>query len=153
MPRRRRKRKIVISQGEQVCGLCLEKLELEARSQFRISALPRYRYDYQFMYQDRQYLFEFDGVQHFNYTPWFHRSMRSFYNQRRRDLLKSAVAVMQGYYLIRIAYQDLVDLEFHIRKALVGESRVYFSSPETYTYLRTTKIPRKWMKNYLVISS
>ena len=143
-----RRKKIVLSQGEAFCGDILKKLELNSTPQYRIASLPRYRFDYHFIHQEKEYLLEFDGRQHFEFTSWFHRSKRSFYNKRTRDLLKSTVALMSGYYLIRIAHCDLVRAEEIIREALSGESRLYFSNKETYSYLRTTKIPKSWLEKY-----
>lgn len=146
--RKKKRKKIVLSQGEARCGVVLKELGLEPTSQYRIQLLPRYRFDYHFIFQDREYLVEFDGQQHFGFTSWFHRSQRSFEKKRERDFLKSTVALMSGYHLIRIAYNDLAFFEDILRDALRGEKRLYFSNDQMYEYLATTKIPPVWFHQY-----
>lgn len=145
---RRRRKKIILSQGEARCGDLLIGMGLQPISQYRIQLLPDYRFDYHFIYQEREYLLEFDGQQHFEFTSWFHRTQRSFENKRQRDFLKSAVALMSGYYLIRIAYNDLNCAEKIIKQALQGKKRLYFSNPRMYEYFTTTIIPSSWFHQY-----
>ncbi len=146
--KRKRRKKIVLSQGEARCGDVLTKMGLHPKTQYRIALLPRYRFDYHFIYEGREYLLEFDGQQHFEFTSWFHRTQRSFYNKQQRDFLKSAVALMSGYHLIRIAYNDLINVEDLLQHALLGERRLYLSNDDMYTYLTTSKIPLSWLHQY-----
>lgn len=146
--KKRRRKKIVLSQGEAYCGNLLRELDLNPTSQYSIPLLPKYRFDYHFVYQDREYLLEFDGKQHFEFTRWFHRSPRSFHNKQERDFLKSTVALMSGYHLIRVAYNDLPRCGDFLRDALQGEGRLYLSNNNMYQYLLTTKIPPLWFHQY-----
>lgn len=148
MKGKRKRKKIVLSDGERLCGELLTGLGLNPSSQYRISLIPRYRFDYYFTHEGREYILEFDGSQHFEFTPWFHRSKRSFYIKRRRDLLKSSVALMSGYHLIRIAYNDLVKAQDIIKTVIREKTRLYVSNKEKYSYLLTTKIPKKWFLKY-----
>lgn len=146
--KRKRRKKIVLSQGEARCGDVLTKMGLHHTSQYRIALLPRYRFDYHFIYEDREYLLEFDGQQHFAFTSWFHRTQRSFYNKQQRDFLKSSVALMSGYHLIRIAYNDLARVEEILKEVLLGKTRLYLSNEAMYTYLTIPKIPPSWLHQY-----
>lgn len=139
-------KKFKISQGEQFCGNWLRNHGLKPTPQYRIAPLPRFRYDYHFTYKGREYLFEFDGEQHFKFTPYFHRSKRVFLNKKRRDFLKTSVALMHGYYVIRIAWCDIDSIESIIQRALKGE-RLTLSSNK-YLFLTQSKVPHSWVKKY-----
>jgi len=145
---KRRKKKIILSQGEARCGQRLRERCLSPIPQYRIAPLPRYRFDYYFIYKDREYLLEFDGKQHFEETPWFHRSRRSFYKQRNCDFLKTVVALMSGYCLIRIAYNDINRLDEILDEALQGQESLYLSNREMYRHLLERPIPKTWIEKY-----
>ncbi len=140
--------KIKVSQGEIYSYDYLSRRGLFPVKQFIIDPLPYYRYDFYFSYQGREYLVEIDGQQHFRFTSVFDSSVKNFYARRRRDFLKTVVAVMSGYYIIRVAYDDLARLPDIIEEALLGHHRYYFSSEQTYSYFITTKIPPQWFSSY-----
>ena len=155
--RKHGRKQIKISRGEALCGDILRNYSRDVETQYIIPALPYYRFDYYFTYQHpnetnlRHYLFEFDGQQHFNPTPWFHRaqSRRTFKQQQDRDFLKSAVALMHGYYLIRIAYKDLPKLDRDYLDLIIGRSqRLFLSDRNKYDYLVTRSIPLSWFRRY-----
>lgn len=140
--------KIKISNGEIHCKRCLDKLDYTSISQYRISALPRYRYDYYFKQGDRHYILEFDGRQHFQFTPWFHRSEKIFKSKQTRDFLKTVVAVVNGYYIIRVSHDDLWRLEDILIEAQESKKRYYFSNPLHYQYLTKRIVPKAWLTKY-----
>lgn len=41
------------------------------------------RYDFTFNYNNIEYVLEYDGTQHFNYIPFFHRDDEEEYRKRR----------------------------------------------------------------------
>ena len=61
--------------------------------------------------------FDYDGIQHYEYTNPFHKSEREFNRQRKRDEMKDRKCKIHGTTLIRIKY-DVTDLEGYIRKEL-----------------------------------
>lgn len=148
MGRRGKNKKQIISQGESYCGNYLRQQGIVPIPQYRIPQLPRYRYDYYFSHQGRDFLLEVDGQQHFEMTTWFHRTPAAFEKARRRDLLKSSVALLAGYTLIRIAYPDLPRFDDLLGVALKNATRLHLSNQELYLYLRSQKIPLSWIRKY-----
>ena len=55
-------------------------------------------------------LIEVDGVQHFTYTPHFHKTINGFKKQREWDRRKNKYCLMNKIPLIRIPYWALEDL-------------------------------------------
>lgn len=48
--------------------------------------------------------FEYDGRQHSEYTPFFHKTKQDFLNQRKRDIFKDKQCYDRGILLIRVPY-------------------------------------------------
>ena len=63
---------------------------------------------------------EYNGVQHYKYTPYFHRSKDHFMNQKYRDDMKRRICKENRIVLIEVPHT--VKLEM-IREFLVGELR------------------------------
>lgn len=55
-------------------------------------------------------LVEFDGRQHYEYVPYFHKNHSGFLRQKERDRRKNKYCLMHGITLIRIPYWDLDNL-------------------------------------------
>ena len=53
---------------------------------------------------------EFDGKQHFQYTPYFHKNKFAFQKQQEWDRKKNKYCLLNNIPLIRIPYWDLEDL-------------------------------------------
>jgi hypothetical protein len=47
---------------------------------------------------------EYNGKQHYEYTPKFHNSKQDFYNQKYRDLIKRDICMKNGINLIEVPY-------------------------------------------------
>jgi len=152
MPRRRRFKKT--SQGELQCGLDLERLGLEILRQPKIDCFlegkhPRWSYDFAFTWGEKIYLVEYDGNQHFEYTPIFHSSERRFHQLQTRDVHKTAAALMQGYHVIRLDAKTVKEIGPHIQAALqINTSRLYVSHPERYQWLLEAKVRKPWLEAY-----
>lgn len=58
--------------------------------------------------------FEYNGVQHYKFTTFMHRSNDDFINQRMRDIFKISICRRRNIRLIVIPY-DTSDLEKFIR--------------------------------------
>ena len=61
--------------------------------------------------------FEYDGIQHYKYPNPFHRDLRHFHRQRKRDGIKNRRCKSHKVILIRIKY-DIPDLEKYIKGEL-----------------------------------
>jgi hypothetical protein len=47
---------------------------------------------------------EYDGKQHYEYIPYFHKSYEAFMNQRYRDYMKEQMCRENGIILLRVPY-------------------------------------------------
>ena len=47
---------------------------------------------------------EYQGCQHYKYTPYFHKNKEAFLNQKYRDLFKKQQCKENGIYLIEVPY-------------------------------------------------
>ena len=63
--------------------------------------------------------FEYQGRQHTEYVPFFHRSMEAYECQRYRDVLKRALCVEYGVLLIEIGFKTK-DIRTEIVRQLVA---------------------------------
>jgi hypothetical protein len=62
---------------------------------------------------------EYNGIQHYKYTPFFHKSKESFHNQKYRDYLKRDLCEKNGIRLIEVPYTVKVeDIEGFLVKNL-----------------------------------
>ena len=52
-------------------------------------------------------LLEFDGAQHYEYVPYFHKTISGFKRAQERDRLKNKYCLKHNIPLIRIPYWDL----------------------------------------------
>ena len=52
-------------------------------------------------------LIDFDGRQHYEYVPYFHKTYSGFLKSQERDRRKNKYCLMKGIPLIRIPYWDL----------------------------------------------
>ncbi len=52
---------------------------------------------------------EYNGVQHYKYSPYFHRNKESFLNQKYRDDMKRRICNDRGITLIEVPYTVKID--------------------------------------------
>lgn len=57
-------------------------------------------------------LIEVDGIQHFRYTPYFHKYKIAFQRQQEWDRRKNAYCLSKGIPLIRVPEWEINDLTF-----------------------------------------
>jgi hypothetical protein len=65
-------------------------------------------------------LVEFDGIQHFQYTPYFHKTQAAFAKQKEWDRRKNKYCLLHNIPLIRVPYWDLEELT--LKKVLTEPS-------------------------------
>ena len=61
---------------------------------------------------------EYNGVQHYKYTPYFHRSKEAFHNQKYRDEIKKYKCKENGINLIEVPY-DVKNIEEYVENELM----------------------------------
>jgi hypothetical protein len=140
------------SKGEEKVAGVLAMLNLLAETQYHHPNVPNLRYDFFFEYNGRRYLIEFDGLQHFMFSEFFHRSPDKFIDSQIRDRIKTQVAMMMDYTLIRIDYSEIDNVESFIRSTLdSGMTGLITTNGSLYSYLThpTETIPRS-MGDYYV---
>ena len=63
---------------------------------------------------------EYNGAQHYNEIPYFHKNKETFYNQLYRDELKRRMCKDKGVVLIEVSHKvKLHEIENYLRSQLV----------------------------------
>lgn len=98
------------SHGERLVREYLTDRNIVHRQECTFDWLPRKRYDFVLNYNGRNYIIEFDGIQHFEYSSFFHADENGFQERRCLDIIKTQSAINNGYHVIRIAHSDIDDI-------------------------------------------
>jgi hypothetical protein len=127
----------VKSQGEENVTTIFTQYNVPFEREVILPSLPRKRYDFRFVYNNRQYLLEFDGEQHFTYNDFHHRDEAHFRERQSVDILKTQHAYQNNYFLIRIDYTQIDNIQHHLHAAMTSPNTEvrYLSNPEMYAYL------------------
>lgn len=120
------------SVGEEKIADFLHSLHINFIPQFRHPLIYNRRYDMMFIYNNTRYIIEFDGMQHFIYDTYFHKSNEDFLFKQEIDRIKTYVAITTGYQIIRIDYTQINNIAHHIQTALDINNLIYVSTPELY---------------------
>jgi hypothetical protein len=125
------------SKGELACGRYLDSIGIPYLREFIIANLDRKRFDFLFAFEQREYLLEFDGEQHFKVMKHHHKTMNDLLDRKEIDILKTEKALDAGYFIIRIDYTQLDKVATHIAAALKLPSyhRYYFSNTNMYHHI------------------
>ena len=109
------------SKGENECRRVLEKFFnlpfKKARPDFLRNPVTGNFHNLELdCYNDRLKLaVEYNGIQHYQYTPYFHQSKDSFYNQKYRDMFKRQRCKEENIELIEVPYTVKVhDIESYL---------------------------------------
>lgn len=127
-------RYLLFSKGEEKCSQILSKLKIPFSREYQLVSLPRKRFDFFFHYNERRFLLEFDGQQHFFAHPYFDRR-QSFSARQKNDIIKTQTALKEGKSLIRIDYTQINQIEKHLLIALTKGNKLYLSTPDLYRYI------------------
>ena len=139
-----------------LCGLCeshgercvrefLTEKRIEHKPEATFNWFPMKRYDFYFTYNNRHYLVEFDGIQHFIYTPFFCPNEEDFVRRQQTDAEKTVRALNNGYFLIRIAHSDINDIAEIIDGCINDQAplgRLTLSDTPMYQWLLNAVVPR-----------
>ena len=124
------------SKGERACAAYLTSQHIQYQCEYIIPSLPKKRYDFYFEYRGRKFLLEFDGIQHFKYTPRFHPTYDVFIDRQGVDIIKTKKAISEGYFIIRIDYNSIANVSHHIETAINTTHGIYYMSDiNKYTYI------------------
>ena len=65
---------------------------------------------------------EYNGIQHYKYIPYFHKTKDSFHNQKYRDYMKRQMCENNGIYLIEVPYTvEVKDIRTFISDKLASD--------------------------------
>ncbi len=127
-----------ISNGEFKAKRVLNEMNIPFLYQFKL--IQTRPYDFQFVYKNNQYLFEFDGIQHF--MTWRSESKNDFTARQQRDIDKTNAAISENYFIIRIDYTHINRIKECLLDAFECQkqgAKFYLSSPDMYSYLNLIK--------------
>jgi len=111
------------SKGEKECRRVIEKITnkkfLKSRPDFLKNDVTGQCLELDCFNQELKIAIEYNGIQHYEYTPRFHSSKDSFYNTKYRDKIKKELCQKNGIKLIVVPYTiKLEDIENFIYKNL-----------------------------------
>lgn len=129
------------SRGEYEISTILNMWNIQYKREVLHPLIPGKRYDFYFLYEGISYLIEFDGIQYFEYAPFFHDSVEHFTYKQNIDRLKTYVALLTNYYIIRIDYTKLNNVKDCLLQALQNKQQLYTSSTQIYSWLLGSVIP------------
>lgn len=93
------------SHGEKAIRLYAEKNKLDYNREYKILNF-KFRYDFCIKINNNKILIEYDGLQHFKENTLFSRS-----NQKEIDIVKTKLAVENNYFIVRIPYTELNQID------------------------------------------
>lgn len=128
--------KCIFSKGELECERVLKTLSCKFITQFELESLKKKRYDFMFEHENKKYILEYDGEQHFEFTPYFHKTKEDFQKRKDYDILKTRTAVLSGFRIIRLAC-SVDEVEEHIITAIniKKDYDCYLSSIDKYEFI------------------
>ena len=127
-----------MSRGERIISEYLKKHHIVFMSQWQIPTNTRMKMD--FYIPSIKTAIEFDGIQHFEVTPVFTPTLEKLHKNQARDIFKTKYCLTTSTRLIRIAYNDLKNIEVFLDKHLFCIHHKYIlSSPQLYNYLLIQK--------------
>jgi very-short-patch-repair endonuclease len=131
-----------VSVGEKKVTSYLNKHKIDYLKEhtFSFAALKRYDFVCDVKVSSgltKKCIIEYDGEQHFVYTPFFHDDHNNFLKKQNVDRVKTLLALANGYSVLRIHHSDKVNdcIQSFMSKLndKTGEL-LWFSTPSKYTY-------------------
>lgn len=103
-----------ISKGEKAIEEWLNKNNYIYIKQYSFKDLiykKHLHFDFKVIIDNSFILIEFDGEQHYNQERCFHKDIRKYKEQQKRDEIKNNYCKMHNYKLIRITYDKLKNID------------------------------------------
>lgn len=124
---KQKKKRPRYNKTEEKCRKIIEKIYRKpfpsVRPNFLKSPLTRKNLELDCYNAELKIAIEYNGQQHYTYTPHFHKSKKDFYSQVHRDDWKRKKCQELGIRLIEIPYWIVPDrLEDYIRKELIKKN-------------------------------
>lgn len=136
------------SKGEMSIMSILKKYGIPYTEQYPLSEfLYKKKYDFLVLYQDRYYLIEYDGEQHFEHNRFFFKNEEEFEIRQKIDIIKNQVGISLGFNIIRIDYTQLDKIEIHLINALNSSSNEYYSTPSMYVHMNESVGYNLWKEH------
>jgi len=147
------------SQGERLVRMSLQSISLQYinifyQAQKIIPQLPSLYFDFYVECFGYKILIEFDGIQHFELNRLFHKTEKDFLHRRNLDILKTVIALKEGYAFIRIDYtyadisiQNMIRYFLDIFSDSIKNRIPIFSKRELYNWIYDT-IPIEYYNKY-----
>lgn len=129
------------SKGHKKCYEILKELGVKRVCRERpTESLPNRRFDYKFKHNNKKYIVEYDGEQHFVFTSIFHGTHARFDQSQNIDVIKTLAAMIDGYIIIRIAFCDINNAANIFKHVFNSNLKCYFSDTEKYTYITNSLV-------------
>lgn len=126
------------SHGERTVRGMLNKYNIAFTSQKEHPSLLGRKYDFYFVYNNKEFYLEFDDEQHFTRNDFFCKTEEDYQYRRNVDVLKSDTVVKNNGYLIRLDYTLTEEqMESHILTAINGNNKLYLSNATMYEWIIT----------------
>ena len=138
------------SKGENKISMFLDLINVEYKKEFTFIN-SRYRYD--FCILNNKILLEYDGIQHFKAVDYF-GGVKALKMIKLHDMIKNRLAKKNGYYLIRLHYNLINNLEnsliYHINKKYkyFYKNKFYKNNKEISTVLLMDGLKDVLLKDY-----
>lgn len=123
------------SKGELKCLQYLETNDIIFKEQFSIHYNSRMKYDFMIDYENEKFLLEFDGLQHFEFIEFFFKNLVDFNYRQEIDIQKTIDGINNGYKIIRIDYDEINNIQYHLDIALNEKNITYFSNQNLYSHI------------------
>lgn len=113
----------VQSKGEQECRRVIEEITQKPftkhRPDFLKNEITGKNLELDCYNDELKLAIEYNGIQHYEYTPVFHKNRDSFYNTKYRDKMKASLCHENGVKLIVVPYTvKLQDIKRYIQDHL-----------------------------------
>lgn len=115
------------SKGEELVAEILTALGIEFERQKKFSDLGNLSYD--FYLTNKKILIEYNGIQHYSFSPYFHKGLHDFHKQKHHDWLKRKYAEKNDLKLLTISYKDIKIL-IQLREQLYKLNMFQVATPE-----------------------
>ena len=125
------------SKGERAIREYLADYGIDYQQEVEFPWSNRKRYDFVVHHNQRHYIIEYDGIQHFEQIEFFCPDIDEFVKRQQIDIVKTVAALTSGYYVIRICYSDLNDIDILLASMLHDEPshKLIVSDHEMYSWL------------------
>lgn len=108
------------SHGEIAILNYLEKYNIDYQKEFIFPDFPQARFD--FYLPQFKTILEYDGIQHFKYNSFFHKSEEEFKMRQQADINKNKYCLNNNLYLFRIPYTEIDNIEQILKEILEEKS-------------------------------